>query len=229
MKYLPFIIFSFLTLNIFAQENKKYELTKDSDTLYYYKYKKPIIEKLKLIQPEEKKNFFRFSSDKYYLELSNESNKYVMYVDEIWKGKKTGQTFIKEFDLTKKQVNEIKNLITSLKIHEIPSDKQVKEWTFGFDGIIYNFELKDGNNYSYKHYWTPTSQQKFVESNTINYFVIKIDEIIDYHGNSKKFAKEIPYFTWTKDGVSWVAMKVLNRENYSEYRRYKKLMKKNKS
>lgn len=229
MKYLSIIIFTFCTGNIFAQENKKYELTKDSDTLYYHKYEKPIIKKLKLIHPEENKNFFRFSSDKYYLELSDESNKYVMYVDEIWEGKKTGQTFIKEFDLTEKQVSEIKHLRSSLKIYEIPSDRQIKDWTFGFDGIIYKFELKDGHTYSYKHYWTPTVQQKFIESNTINYFVIKIDKIIDYQENKKKFAKEIPYFNWTKDGVSWVAMKVLNKENYSEYRKYKKLMKKNKS
>lgn len=229
MKYLSIIIFTFCTGNIFAQENKKYELTKDSDTLYYYKYEKPIIKKLKLIQPEEKKDFFRFSSDKYYLELSDESNKYVMYVDEIWEGKKTGQTFIKEFNLTEKQVNEIKYLISSLKIHEIPSDKQIKDWTFGFDGITYKFELKDGDTYSYKHYWTPTAQQKFMEANTINYFIIKIDNIIDYQENSKNFAKEVPYYNWTKNEVSWVAMKVLNKENYSKYRRYKKLMKKNKS
>ncbi|MFP3833069.1 hypothetical protein SCA31_09200 [Chryseobacterium sp. SIMBA_028] len=204
-------------------------MTKDIDTLYYYKYEKPIIEKLRLIKPTEKKDFCRFSSDKYYLELSSKSNKYLMYADEIWEGKKTGKTFIKEFDLTDKQVNEIKNLIISLKIHEIPTDKQIKDWAFGFDGITYKFELKNGNNYSYKHYWTPTSQQKFVESNVINYFVIKIDEIIDYQQNSKKFTKEIPYFSWTKDGVSWNALKLINKNNYSEYKRYKKLMKKNKS
>lgn len=226
MRSILFIVFSFFSLNFFAQQ---YELTKDSDTLYYYKYEKPIIEKLKLIKPKENKDFFRFSSYKYYLELSSESNKYLMYADEIWEGKKTGKTFIKEFDLTEKQVYEIKNLINSLKINEIPTDEQIKNWTFGFDGITYKIELKEGNHYSYKHYWTPTSQQKFLESNTINYFIIKVDEIIDYQQNSKKFTKEVPYFTWTKDGVSWSAIKLINKNNYSEYKSYKKLMKKNKS
>ena len=226
MRSILFIVFSFFSLGLFAQQ---YELTKDSDTLHYYKYEKPIIEKLRLIKPKEKKDFFRFSSDKYYLELSTESNKYLMYVDETWEGKKTGKTFIKEFSLTEKQVNEIKNLIVSLKIHEIPTDNQIKNWTFGFDGITYIFELKAGNNYSYKHYWTPTSQQKFVESNIINYFVIKVDEIIDYQQNRKKFTEEIPYFSWTKDGASWNALKLINKDNYSEYKKYKKLMRKNKS
>lgn len=223
MRSILFIIFLFFTLNLFAQQ---YELTKDSDTQYYSKYEKPIIEKLKLIQPEENKNFFRFSSDKYYLELSNESNKYLIYADEIWETKRTGELFIKQIDLTGKQVDEIKSLIDSLKINTIPSDNQIKDWTFGFDGIIYKFELKKGNKYSYKHYWTPTSQQRFAESNTINFFVTKIDKIIDYQENSSKFSKEVPYFTWTRDGVSWSAIKMINRENYSEYKRYKKLKKK---
>ncbi|WP_080776852.1 hypothetical protein [Chryseobacterium phocaeense] len=226
MRSILFIVFSFFAPGLFAQQ---YELTKDSDTLYYYKYEKPIIEKLRLIQPKEKKDFFRFGSDKYYLELSSESNKYLMYVEETWEGKKTGKTFIKEFSLTEKQVNEIKNLIASLKIHEIPTDNQIKNWAFGLDGITYTFELKAGNNYSHKHYWTPTSQQKFVESNIINYFIIKVDEIIDYQQNRKKFTEEIPYFSWTKDGVSWNAVKLINKDNYSEYKRYKKLMRKNKS
>ncbi|MDC8098531.1 hypothetical protein [Chryseobacterium rhizosphaerae] len=226
MRPILFIAFSFFTLNLFAQQ---YELTKDSDTLYFSKYEKPIIQKLKLIKPEENKNFFRFSSEKYYLELSEDSNKYLIYANEIWDNKPTGKIFIKQFDLTEKQVNEIKNLIVSLKIHEIPSGNQIKDWAFGFDGITYKFELKDGNKYSHKNYWTPTAQQKFAESNVINFFVIKIDEIIDYKENSTKFSQEVPYFTWTRDGTSWRAMKIINKENYSEYKKYKKLMKKNKS
>ena len=81
------IIFYFFTLSIFGQSNNRYELTKDSDTLHYFKYERPIIEKLNLIKPEENKNFFRFSSDKYYLELSDDSNKYIFYADEVWDGK----------------------------------------------------------------------------------------------------------------------------------------------
>ena len=118
------------------------------------------------------------------MELSNNSNKYIFYADEIWDGKKTGEVYIKEIDLTQKQVNEIKNLIDSLKINEIPSDNQIEKWTFGFDGITYKFEFKNDNIYSYKHYWTPTSQEKFDESNKINYFTTKIDEIINYQENS---------------------------------------------
>ena len=216
----------FFTLNIFGQIKNGYELTKDSDTLYYYKYEKPIIKKLKLTNPEENKNFFRFSSDKYYLELSKDSNKYIFYADEIWDGKKTGEVFIKEIDLTEKQICEIESLLDSLKINEIPSGNQIKNWTFGFDGITYKLENKKDNIYSYKNYWTPTSQEKFEESNKINYFVAKVDEIINFRENDEKFRKEIPFFSWTKDGVSWNAITVLNKENYSKYKKYRKLKKK---
>ena len=216
----------FLTLNLFGQVNESYELTKDSDTLYYFKYEKPIIEKLKLIKPEENKNFFRFSSDKYYLELSDESNKYIIYADEIWDNIKTGETFIKQIDLTKSQINEIKKVIDSLRINEIPTDKQIEKWKFGYDGITYKLEFKNEKVYSYKHYWTPGSQDKFTESDLINFFVTEIDKIIEYQKNREKFVTEVPYFTWTRDGVSWNAVKNLNSENYSEYKKYRKLKRK---
>mgnify|MGYP003583910258 CR=1 FL=1 len=226
MKYILFMFSLFLTLNLFGQVNESYELTKDSDTLYYFKYEKPIIEKLKLIKPEENKNFFRFSSDKYYLELSDESNKYIIYADEIWDNIKTGETFIKQIDLTKSQINEIKKVIDSLRINEIPTDKQIEKWKFGYDGITYKLEFKNEKVYSYKHYWTPGSQDKFTESDLINFFVTEIDKIIEYQKNREKFVTEVPYFTWTRDGVSWNAVKNLNSENYSEYKKYRKLKRK---
>ncbi|MCE3074298.1 hypothetical protein [Chryseobacterium gwangjuense] len=226
MKHIFFLFFCISSINLFGQESKSYELTKDSDTLYYSKYDKPILEKLKLINPEKNKNFFRFSSSKYYLELSDESNKYLIYADEIWDSKKTGETFIKQIDLTKSQINEIKKLIDSLKINEIPSDKQIEKWKFGFDGITYSIEFKNEKTYSYKHYWTPTSQDKFNESDLINFFVTEIDRIIEYQKNREKFITEVPYFSWTRDGVSWSAATILNNKNYSEYKKYRRLKKK---
>ena len=71
--------------------------------------KDQLLKKLNLIKPEENKNFFRFSSDKYYLELSDDSNKYIFYADEVWDGKRTGDVYIKQIDLTNRQVEEIKN------------------------------------------------------------------------------------------------------------------------
>ena len=225
MKSTFFIFCLFYSFFVFGQEKPDYELTKDSDTLHYYKYEKPIIEKLKLLKPEENSNFFRFSSDKYYLELSKISNKYLIYADEIWDNKKTGEIFITEIQLTTNQVTEINNLIDSLKINDIPSDNQIREWTFGHDGITYKIENKNAKNYSYKHYWTPPSQEKFTESDKINLFIKEIDRIIDYKTNREKFVNEVPYFTWTTDGVSWSAVKVLTKENYSEYKKYRKLKK----
>ncbi|WP_090079140.1 hypothetical protein [Halpernia frigidisoli] len=220
------IFFSVFSVFVFGQKAFNYELTYDSDTLHYYKYEKPIVKKLNLLKPEGNYNFFRFSSDKYYLELSEISNKYLIYADEIWDNRKTGEVFIREIKLNDSQVYKINKLIDSLKINDIPSDNRIKEWTFGFDGITYKMENKNGINYSYKHYWTPTSQNKFMESDKINFFVTEIDKIIDYKTNQEKFVSEVPYFTWTRDGVSWSAVKILSAENYSEYRKYRKLKRK---
>ena len=228
MKLSIIILFQIISFNLFGQNNVHYQLTNDSDTLYYYHYEKPIIEKLNLIKPEENINFFRFSSDKYYLELSNHLNKYILYADEVWEGKKTGEVFIKVIDLDLEQINEIKGLIDSLKIKEIPSSNKIKNWTSGFDGSTYKFEIKDGNTYSFKHYWTPSSQNKFEESNTINSFIKEIDRIIKYEKNGEIFMKEIPFFSWTKDGVSWNAVTIITKENYSEYKKLKRKQSKRK-
>lgn len=157
--------------------------------------------------------------------MSEKSNKYLIYAEEYWDKGKTGEMFIKSFELSDSQVTEIKNLVNSLKINEIPSDNQIAKWSFGSDGIVYTIETKKGKDYSYKHYWTPSSQEKFYESETINDFISKLDAIIDFKTNDEKFGKEVPYFTWTRDGVIWNAVKLITKQNYKEYKKYRKLKK----
>ncbi|WP_313580620.1 hypothetical protein [Chishuiella sp.] len=222
MKSILFIFSYFFSLNLFGQINNNFELTKYSDTANYFEYVKPIIEKLNLIKPINNKIFFRLSSPKYYLELSKESNKYLIYANEIWKGEKTGEIFIKQIDLSKKQVSEINSLIDSLNINDIPSGNQIKNWTSGFDGITYIFELKNKNKYSFKNYWSPSSQEKFEESNKINFFLQKLDDIINYQKNNEEFEREVPYFNWKRDGTSWNVVKAITKENKAEYKKYKK-------
>src|SRR5690606_34492706 len=137
--------------------------------------------------------FLRVSSSKYLLELSPTSNRIFFYVKEIWDNVQTGELFIKSYELTPRQVNEIENLYKELDIQQIPSDKLIKNWQQGFDGITYIIERKDGRLYSFKNYWTPSSQYKFDESRRILTFTSAIDEIVDYSSKRKDFEKEIPF------------------------------------
>jgi len=218
------LIFSLITLNLFGQDlSKNIQITADSDTAFWANYYSPIIKKLKLINPNSDTNFFRVSSSKYFLELSQKSNRIVFYVHEIWQSKQTGETYIKSFDIDAGQVIKIKLLIDSLEINKIPSDKYISGWTHGLDGITYIFENKKDSTYSFKNYWTPSSQSNLKEAQDILNFTNQLDNIIEYSTKRKLFEKEIPFYGWTYNGSSMATIRVIS--NTKEYRRYKKMKK----
>ena len=223
MRFLT-VFFSLITLNSFGQDlSKNFQITSDSDTAFWAKYYSPIIEKLKFINPNSDTNFFRISSSKYFLELSQNSNKIVFYVHEIWQSKQTGDTYIKSFDLTSEQIMKIKLLVDSLEINKIPSDKYINGWSKGLDGITYIFENKKDSTYSFKNYWTPSSQSNLKEAQGILNFTNQLDNIIEYSTKRKLFEKEIPFYGWTYNGSSMAAIRVIS--NTKEYRRYKRMKK----
>jgi hypothetical protein len=224
MKFLLKFLFILIAIKSFSQEVKSYSLTKGSDTIYWQKYKSPIIKKLNLILPNQNVDFFRLSSSKYYLELSKNTNKVVFYGDEIYDSKKTGKTFIKSFNLKNEEVVKIKKLVDSLKIENIPSDRYIQNWQQGFDGITYNIEFKKDDIYSFKNYWTPNSQENLNEAIIINSFVTAIDDIIDLKSKGNVFREEIPFYSWTRDGEAWIAIKAI--KNHDEYKKYIRLKKK---
>lgn len=218
------IFFSLFTSNSFGQDlPKNIQITADSDTAFWAKYYSPTLEKLKLINPNSDKNFFRISSSKYFLELSQNSSKAVFYVHEIWEGKQTGETYIKSFDLNLEQVIKIKLMFDCLEINTIPSDKYISNWIHGFDGITYIFENKKDNSYSFKNYWTPSSQKNLKEAQDILNFTNQLDDIIDYSAKRKSFENGIPFYGWTYNGSSMAAVRVIS--NTKEYRRYKRMKK----
>ena len=218
------IFFSLTILNSFGQDlSKEVQITSDSDTAFWAKYYSPIIKKLALIKPNSDTNFFRVSSSKYFLELSQKSNRIVFYVQEIWESEQTGETYIKSFDIDAAQVKKIKLLKDSLEINNIPSDKYISGWARGLDGITYLFENKKDNNYSFKNYWTPSSQGNFKEAQTILTFTNQLDEIIEYSAKRRLFEREIPFYGWTYNGSSMATVRVIS--NTKEYRRYKRMKK----
>ena len=217
------LFFSLITLNSFGQDlSKNVQITADSDTAFRANYYSPIIEKLKLINPSSDTDFFRISSSKYFLELSQKSNRIVFYVHEIWESNQTGETYIKSFDIHAEQVKKIKLLIDSLEINKIPSDKYISSWTHGFDGITYIFENKKDNHYSFKNYWTPSSQKNLKEAQNILTFTNQLDGIIEYSAKRKLFEREIPFYGWTYNGSMAVTRVISNTKEYRKYKRMKK-------
>lgn len=221
MKKLLLLLIFFYTLNSFGQTFEKIKVTSDSDTTFWIKYLYPIIEKLNLIELTSPINFLRVSSFKYYLELTKDSAKVIFYVREIWDSKQTGESFIKSFILDQGQILKIYKLYDSLGIIELPSDKFIKKWGHGFDGITYIIENKIGNNYSFKNYWTPTAQEKFEESENLVRFTNDLDSLLNYKEKSKLFESAIPFYSWTYEGSIAIAIRIISKKEFKKYRRKK--------
>lgn len=145
----------------------------------------------------------------------------VFYANELWKGVQTGESFIKSYDLTAQQVSDIKQLYKKLDVQKIPSDKFIKSWQQGFDGITYIIEEKSHKLYAFKNYWTPSAQYEFDESRRILAFTSTIEEIVDYSSKWKEFQREIPFYGWTYNGSLIVLKVIVNTKEYRKYKRKK--------
>ena len=104
-------------------------------------------------------------------------------------------------------------LIDSIKINELPSDKNIKGWQQGFDGITYFIEYKRGNKYSFKNYWTPSFQDSLKEAMLLLDFIDAISKILNLKDNSEKFQEEIPFDSWSAPGSGTSATRIKLKTN----------------
>ena len=93
--------------------------------------------------------------------------------------------------------DKVLKLIDSLKINELPSDKNIKGWQQGLDGITYFIEYKVDKNYSFKNYWTPTSKDSLAEAQLPLLLMSSFESLPDIKNSSKDFQNEIPFDSWT--------------------------------
>ncbi|MCF6141066.1 hypothetical protein L1S34_07195 [Flavobacterium sp. K77] len=212
---------------LFSQsQDKKLNLTKDSDTLYWNKYKNDLIKKHNLEDITNKSdeiNFKFWSFGKCIEVIKNDSlsiGNITYFVDEVDDFSK--KHFKKTFNLTNETAKEITNLIEKTKINTIPSDKFIEGWQQGFDGIEYIFEYKTKTEYSFKNYWTPTAQENIEEAKRIQKFVDELYQICDSENLSKQFSNEIPFRSYSYNGGSIVVSRIMIKEEYRKFKKEKR-------
>ena len=146
---IKFLFFLLLTTFSWSQENKEI-LTKDSDTVYWGKYMNRQLKKfdIKSINANEG-NLFRLSTYGSIIEIQNNegnvSGSLTYFVEEVDDSRDEKRTFKKAFSLDNQTVQKLFLLLDSSLVKEIPSDKYIKNWEHGFDGITYFFEIKNDN------------------------------------------------------------------------------------
>ena len=177
-------------------------LSNDSDTILW---KRVTDKNYKLISEkkieERTGNFFRFSSQNFIAEIACEKEKCTGKVTffseplEDENGKRPNKNvFKKEYALTQKQVTEIKSLISSSEIEKIPSDKFIKDWQYGNDGIAYVFETKTENLWTYKHYWSPGSHfnKELDQAKKVEDFAQLFLKIVEYNKLFEDYLSAVP-------------------------------------
>ena len=208
-----------ISSSTFAQLRKEAPLTKDSDTTYWMEYRNENHEAV-----NGKDIFFRLQTPCVSIEISktmgNLKGTVEFFAREIDEFKDSTSVFKRKFNFDSDITLSILNLIDSLKINSIPSDKFIPKWRQGFDGVTYIMEYKDSIQHSFKNYWTPTAQGNLEEALRIQNFVDNVYTIVNLEKLNAIFQKEIPFGSWTCNGVT--ISRVMTREQYKEYKKKKR-------
>jgi hypothetical protein len=225
-KLILILTFSLFNLTIFAQDYLPVKMTIDSDTTTY-KYLKEQIKLFKITELNSNTSEFVFRSwtPNSVLEICKNgedlNGKIIYAVTEVNDDGRIPETFVRTYKLEKNKIQQIYDLIQNSEIQNIPSDKFIDNWGFGFDGFRNVFETKIENSYSYKTYYSP-SIQNLNEARVIINFTEQIDEIIDFKKYYETFNKEIPFIFYKYYGTSFTVGKIMTRKEKKQYQRNRK-------
>jgi hypothetical protein len=200
-----------LTSNLHAQ--KEVQFSYDSDTAFWYRYKNDYATQFKLgfIENDTTDYSFRFWSFGLVIKVAGRTNQNfgeIIRFVEAYPNKKKKKVFTKHYPITSLQILQIRHLINSLQIEALPSDKNIKGWQQGFDGVEYFTEFRKNGQYTFKNYWTPTAQDTLKEAIQFQSFVSGLSIILDLKNNGQAFQDDIPFDSWTYPGSASAVLRV---------------------
>lgn len=215
---LTYLLFIFTTY-IYGQKVK----VLSGDTAFWYKLQHQKMEILGLKQLSESSDSFRFRfwTDKQVVDIwttsglnydaivTSYTNSYEPYDDEK-KKKKSPVNYQSQFRIDTSIARKAFELTKSIDI--IPTDKFIKNWKQGFDGIEYIVEVTTPSTYSFKTYWTPTVQDSsLIEAKMIQKFVIDLDSLLEMHHKYWNFFANLKPGSYY-DGGSMVRIKLTPKQ-----------------
>ena len=195
------IITIILILQIFccnAQQNVAHiPLYKNGDTTLWYGLKSELINEIQLddflTSPEFR---FRFWTNNQLIDISEDSGFVICYErkykDNDWKRKKKRKLYTKKFELSQVEMNQLRELLDSSGILELPSEEDIEGWSLGLDGITYTVELADNSEYHFRTYWTPNVQTELSEAKLVNDFINNLNDILELKNKYDQFFAKLP-------------------------------------
>ena len=235
MKIFILILTILLSISANSQtEKSELYLTKESDTIFWKNIQTEKIKEFNLPELDTESEFvFRSWNPGSLLEITKNSDsssgKIIYFVFEVWEEDYKADTFVKTYLLPKSISENLYAYISNSGIQKIPSDKYIKDWQQGFDGITHIYELKENNNYSFKNFWTPTSQKGIEEAKFIIEFNKNISEIGELEKYGKDFAEKVPFISYMYSGSSYAITKPPTKKELRKYKRERKKKQRNKN
>jgi hypothetical protein len=182
-------------------------LSADSDTVFWAKYYKSIFKNTGLadIKNVNAEFFFRFWDGYRAIEIAKTNSKIIGNVTFILrqcKRNKEGRLYYRKIQLTYENSIKIQNLVLKYGLIELPTDKMIKGWKCGFDGITYFTEFADQNTYSSKNYWTPTAYENLPEARQLINFIGELNKIQELTEKGDEFMRTQPFKSWYSNNGS---------------------------
>lgn len=189
-------------------------ITPDSDTIFWYNIKNENVYRfsLGLIENEISDFSFRFWSNGLLVAVRQKDDTYfgeITYFVEEYPGNDHKQIFKRIYEISTINAKSLIGLIDSFKITDLPTDQNITSWNQGLDGIEYFIEYRQGNNYTFKNYWTPTAQDDLIEANKLLSFISSISSLLDLERINKTFQAEIPFNGWIYPGSGSASVRAM--------------------
>jgi hypothetical protein len=231
MRTIFYIVFLFLfSITILGQnipENSM--LSTDSDTSYWMRYQSNILRNVKQAKPFHNADNFHFrliyqgqlvsnlidlwqiKDSIYHLEL-------IFYTREIVPDgeTQTNRYYSEKITFDSIKAKDLYIIYSSKQINSIPTDKKIKNWSMGFDGDEYIFETLENGNYTFKQYWTPSSQDSLLEGSLITNFIKLTSDLLEIGKLKEDFSARIPFECYNSGGPL-TSCKILTKKQKREY------------
>jgi hypothetical protein len=139
------------------------------------------------------------------------------YVDEA-KEKPTHRLYKRSISMTSEQANKAFNALLASDVLKLPTDTAIKGWQHGYDGVTYDLELRADNEYAFKSYWTPASQD-VQEAQTLKNTIDSLYSILEVKKLLASFGKQIPFEQHYVYGSSVSVRPSLTIEQLKQYKK----------
>jgi len=227
MKSAVIVVCSLISLNCSAQDIKK--LSGDTTFWNSIECKKSSELKLPLLTLSQDYFHFRFWTDEQVIDIWTVDGKIYKgiitsytrsYIEPGLKNKlkRTPKTFFKQDTL---DAVLAKNAFELTKhIASIPSEKDIRGWQQGFDGIEYIIETSTPTTYNFRTYWTPSAQKdSLIEAKKILTFVNDLSLLLNLPNKFHNFFATLKPGAYNYDGPMVTIKLTKKQEEY--YKRTK--------